>query len=84
MKRFSARLAALEALERAQQPGAAYVCLHAVDYAALSTAPAELRQAIAEDYQLSGQKLYVGVCLCEPTIESCRVCRDDPMTERKV
>jgi hypothetical protein len=82
MKSFSKRLAQLEALEQAQQPGPpSYVCLHAADYAALddATTPAELRQAIAEAYQLSGdqQKLYVGICCCWG-VESCRVCSDQP------
>lgn len=83
MKSFSHRLAALEALEAAQRPPAPpYVCLHAADYAALDdpTSSTELRRAITEAYGLggTGQKLYVGVCLCE-TPESCRVCEQRPV-----
>lgn len=83
-KSFSARLAALEALDAAQQPERPpFVCFHALDWEAyddLST-PAELRQAIAEAYQLDGgqsRKAYCGLCMCDPP-ESCRVCRDEPV-----
>jgi hypothetical protein len=85
---FAARLAALEALERAQQPELpAYICLHPRDAAALGdvATPPEVRAAIAADYRLSGrQKLYVGCCLCWGD-ESCRVCADQPLVaEMKV
>lgn len=83
MKSYRDRLARLEALEAAQQPGAAYVCMHAVDYAALNdpATPAALRQAIADDYGMAAdQKLYVGVCGCWSG-ESCRVCSGQPFIE---
>lgn len=83
-KSFRDRLAALEALESAQQPEVPpYVCLHARDYAALDdvTAPLELHRAIAQAYGLcTRQKLYVGCCLCwGDDGETCRVCADQPV-----
>lgn len=83
MMRFRDRLAALEALEAAQNPATpAYVCMHAADYAALTDPAtlAEMRQAIGDAYQLGGerQKLYVGLCMCDAP-EGCRVCDDRPV-----
>lgn len=82
-KSFKSRLEALERLEAARQPEApTYVCMHSADYAALDdlATPAEQRAAIAEAYQLGGtqQKLYAGLCMCDPG-ESCRVCADQPV-----
>lgn len=82
MKSFSARLAQLEALERAQQPEQpTYVCLHPRDAAALDdlATPPEVRAAIAQAYRLSGdQKLYIGCCVCWGG-EQCPVCADRPI-----
>lgn len=79
MKSFSVRLAALEAIETAERVPQ-YVCMHARDYAALddSATPAAVCAQIVAAYQLSGQKLYIGLCHCDPG-ESCRVCGDQPV-----
>jgi hypothetical protein len=84
-KTIAARLAALEALERGRPAGPTFACIHPLDWEAyddLST-PADVRQAIADAYQLdAGQKLYVGCCLCDPP-EACRVCGDEPVIMTK-
>ena len=79
MKTFSARLAALEAIEAAERVPL-YVCMHQVDAEALDdvTTPTEVRAQIVAVYRLAGQKLYIGICNCDPG-ESCRVCGDRPV-----
>lgn len=85
---FKSRLAALEALEAAQNPGLpAFVCIHVDDLAAIEdpTLPAPLRQALADAYQLAPfggqQKIYAGVCACawDDQGDTCPVCRDTPL-----
>lgn len=83
---FSARLAALEALDAARYPVLPpYVCMHALDAAALDdvSTPPRVRQAIVEAYQIGSdqQKLYAGLCTCawDDDGRSCRVCGDRPV-----
>jgi hypothetical protein len=87
MRSFRDRLAALERLEAEQRPTVLpYVCLHPVDYAALSdlATPVEAITALASAYGLVGdrQKIYVGVCLCWDD-GSCPVCSDAPIVALK-
>ncbi len=78
-KSFDARIRALEAAQEPSWP--AFACIHAVDYAALIdlATPEATRVALIEAYQLgAGQKLYIGICGCDPP-EACRVCDDAPL-----
>lgn len=85
MKSSKARMEELEALEArdaAQRPDLpTYICFHADDWEAYIdlVTPVETKAAIADAYQLgsSAQKLYIGLCMCDPP-ESCRVCDDRP------
>ncbi len=83
---FKSRLAQLEALEAAQNPSLpAFVCIHALDAAALDdpATPARVRDALLAEYRIGGQqKWYVDLCGCvwDPDGgESCRVCCDAPL-----